>query len=184
MGKLLRKVIFIFAALCIIMIGILFLTNQKIFKLISLICGLISFHLAIRVYVGEFIDKIFKNQMNYKLWWFKEHFLEKPLYKLLRVRKWKNHMPTYDPDLFDITKHTYKEILMAMCQAEVVHEVNIMLGFVPLIFAFFMPEFFLFLLITCIFSGMIDSIFVMMQRYNKPRIRRIVDKQEKIASDT
>lgn len=181
MAKLLRKVILNFMLVCVALGCLYIYTKQGIIKFLSLVCGLVAFHFALRVYGGELVDKIFNNQINYKLWWFKEHWWEKYLHKLLGVKKWKNKMPTYDPDLFDTKKHSLKEILMAMCQAEVVHEINILLGFVPLITAIFLPEYFWFLLITSIFSGLIDNLFRMMQRYNIPRIRRLVDKQEIIS---
>ena len=179
MPKLLRKVALISFLLALVSIICYYFVKKEIIFIMFLLSFLISFHLAIRVYGGELFDKIFHNQINYKLGWFKEHFWEKPLYKILCVKKWKEKMPVYEPELFSSEIHTYKEIIMAMCQAEIVHEMNMLLAFIPLIFSIWFKNYFWFLLGTSIFSALIDSLFVMIQRYNKPRVMRVLELQEK-----
>ena len=43
-------------------------------------------------------------------------------------------MATFDPTLFDPALHSWEEIAQAMCQAELVHVVIVVLSFVPLAF--------------------------------------------------
>ena len=82
-------------------------------------------------------------------------------------------MPTYEPDFFDLRKHRPTEIAGAMCQAEVSHEVIVGLSFLPLAVVPLFGAFWVFL-ITSIASAVFDLLFVVMQRYNRPRIMRII----------
>ena len=60
-----------------------------------------------------------------------------------------------------------------MCQAEIVHEIIIVLSFVPIIFSIWFGELLVFI-ITSVISALIDSIFVMLQRYNRSRIIKLI----------
>lgn len=131
-----------------------------------------AYHLLMRLAVGWIIDQIMHNHANCYHNWFKLKKFEISLYRFLKIRKWKGKMPTYSPELFDASKHSYIEIAQAMCQAEIVHECIIVLSFLPLILAVFFGEFWIFLL-TSLSAAMFDSLFVMMQRFNRPRILKI-----------
>ena len=85
-------------------------------------------------------------------------------------------MPTYDPDTFSNKKHTWDEIAQAMCQAELIHETNIVLSFVPLIASVPFGSFDVFF-ITSICSAVFDLLFVIIQRYNRPRIVKMIVRQ-------
>ena len=85
-------------------------------------------------------------------------------------------MPTYDPRLFSLKENTLDEIVNNMCQAEVVHEIIILLSFIPLLFSMVWDAFFVFL-ITSLLAALLDLSFVMMQRYNRPRILRLAQKR-------
>ena len=57
----------------------------------------ISYHFLMRMAVGNVINGIFHNKFNYNRKWFQEKKFEKYLYKRLRVKKWKDKMPTFAP---------------------------------------------------------------------------------------
>ncbi|MBR1723505.1 MAG: hypothetical protein IJ723_00560 [Ruminococcus sp.] len=82
-------------------------------------------------------------------------------------------MPTYDPALFDWTKHSWDEIAQAMCQAELVHETIVLFSFVPVLFSIWLGSFWVFL-ITSLIGAAVDLAFVVMQRYNRPRIIKLI----------
>lgn len=84
-------------------------------------------------------------------------------------------MPTYEPELFSIEKHTWDEIAQAMCQAEVVHEIICVLSYLPIFAASIFGELAVFV-ITSVLASLYDLSFVMMQRYNRPRIVRMIKK--------
>ena len=84
-------------------------------------------------------------------------------------------MPTYSPDEFDIKKHSIEEIVQATCQSEIVHELNVVASFIPLVFSIVFGDFFVFL-ITSLVAACFDLVFVMMQRFNRPRLMRMIKK--------
>ena len=66
-----------------------------------------------------------------------------------------------------------------MCGAEVVHEVILVLSFLPLLAAFPFGSFGVFL-ITSLLAALYDLSFVIMQRFNRPRILRFIDKERTV----
>ena len=62
--------------------------------------GTFSYHFLMRLAVGTIVDYLFHNRMDYTKWWFRPRGFEKKLYELLKVKKWKKDIPTYDPDTF------------------------------------------------------------------------------------
>ena len=137
--------------------------------------GTIAYHFAMRLLVGGIVNMIMDNKADYNKKWYQLRPFEEKLYKKLKVKNWKKKMPTYEPELFDVKKHTFDEIAQAMCQAEVVHEVIAVLSFLPL---FTVPVFgsFTVFLITSVLAACLDTSFVMMQRYNRPRIIKLIKK--------
>ena len=86
-------------------------------------------------------------------------------------------MPSYDPELFSPRKHSWSEIAQAMCQAELVHSTIIPLSFLPLLAAIPWGDFPVFF-ITSLLAACYDALFVIMQRYNRPRILRLIEKEK------
>ena len=147
---------------------------------LTITLGVIAYHFVMRLLVGTIINAIFKNNINYNCLWFKPRKFERKLYKLLRVRKWTKNIPTYSPETFDITKHSWEEIAGATAQAEIVHEVIILFSFLPLllIIPFGTPLVFI---LTSVGASLFDSIFVIAQRYNRPKIVAYLNRLKKKA---
>ena len=135
------------------------------------------YHFAMRLLVGFSVDKMFNNKFDYNSKWFKEHSWEKKLYKMLNVKKWKNGMPTWDEDIFNPKKHSWSDIASATCQSEIVHEIIVVLSFLPIIASVWLDGFWVFF-ITSLVAGLVDLTFVVMQRYNRPRIIKIINKRK------
>lgn len=128
--------------------------------------GTILYHFVMRLFVGAVTPKNF----SYSQPWFAERKFEKKLYKFLRVKKWKKYIPSYNPASYFVDKNTDFELLADnTCRNEVIHWVIAVLSYVPLLFSIWLGEFWVFL-ITSIISSAFDMIFVMMQRYNRPRL--------------
>lgn len=142
---------------------------------ITITAWTISYHLLMRLAVGWIVNRIMHNQANCYHTWFKLKKFEIILYRFLKIRKWKGKMPTYSPELFDSSMHSHMEIAQAMCQAEIVHECIIVLSFLPVILTIFFDNFWIFLL-TSLAAALFDLLFVMMQRFNRPRILRIAER--------
>ena len=143
---------------------------------IAITFGVTFYHFAMRLFVGYSVDRIFKNGINYNSQWFSPKKFEPHLYKKLHVHKWKEKVPTFDPEQFDIEKHTFDEIISSMCVAEIVHEAIFILALLPVFLSIPFGEFWVFL-ITSVLSAAFDLIFVILQRYNRPRIIRLLHRK-------
>lgn len=140
--------------------------------------GTIFYHLGMRLAVGSVIDAKYHNQMDYTKKWFAEKAFEPKFYGTLKVKKWKNRLPTYSPEYFDVKRHSAVEIVQATCQSEVVHEVNMVLSFVPIVFSVWFGSLGVFIVTSCA-AFLFDGIFVIMQRYNRPRLLRLAKRERK-----
>ena len=91
---------------------------------------------------------------------------------------------TYNPELFSLKKYSCHEIANTMTKAETDHWINEVISLSSLLFAFLWGEFHIFL-ITCIVAMLFDMQFILIQRYNRPRIlklARVQHKKEKVLS--
>ena len=139
--------------------------------------GTTAYHFVMRLLVGHTVLWLTHYAFDYRNRWFSPRKWEAVFYRFLRVKYWKYCIPTYDPSAFSLKQHTLQQVIRNMCGAEIVHEVIIVLSFVPISFSFLFGEFPVFL-ITSILAALYDSIFVIVQRYNRPRLIRILNKQE------
>ena len=154
-------------------------TNNAVIEAIAITLGVTLYHFSMRLAVGTVVNRIMKNQADDQNVWFREKRFEGKLYRLLRVQKWKKHVPTYDPSTFDASKKTVKEIIGATCQAEVVHEVIMALSLLPIAFIPLLGGAAA-LITTSVLSMLIDFVFVILQRYNRPRLVRVMARFDKI----
>jgi len=164
------------SALTALLIGWYWLFPTELSKTLAITMGTIAYHFVMRLLVGAAWSPL-EHRIRPDAAWYRERAFEAPLYKFLRVRAWKHRVPTYDPDTFDARKHSLKELLCATCHSERVHETIIVLSFLPLIeIAWFgTPAAFW---LTSIGAALFDSIFVVVQRYNRPRLRRLIRRQQ------
>ena len=69
-----------------------------------------------------------------------------------------------------------------MCQPEIVHKIIVLLSFVQLFFA--IPfGIFPFFLLTSLGAALTDTVFVIVQRCNRPRVLRRIELQKKGSSN-
>ncbi len=160
-----------------LLVGIYSLFPLGWIESLTITAGTCFYHFAMRMFVGAAWSPF--QQHNPHARWFREKPFEKKLYATLKVKKWKDRMPTYDPGTFDAKSRTLEEMVQAMCHSELVHETIIVLSFLPLLAAIPFGEFPVFFL-TSLASAAFDLSFVIMQRYNRPRVLRLMKrKQEK-----
>ncbi len=147
-----------------------------VFLTLSITFGTMFYHLGVRLMVGAVFQRAMGNRADYSKKWYRLRPWENGLYRRLGVKNWKEKMPTYYPAQFSPKLHTWDEIAQAMCQSELVHETNMVLSFPPVIaYRWFgaLPVF----LLTSVLAAAFDLMFVMMQRYNRPRVIKIALKQ-------
>jgi len=146
----------------------------------SISFGTTAYHLWMRLAVGAIVPKATDYNFDYHAPWFQPRNWEAGFYQKLRVKSWKEKLPTYAPEQFSLKSNTPLRVIQNMCGAEIVHEIIMALSFLPLaavpVFGA-LPVF----LITSALAALIDSTFVIAQRFNRPRLVRIY---EKTASST
>lgn len=152
-------------------------TENGVSLALAITAGTTLYHFAMRLAVGFFYDKLMNNKADLGKWWYQPKGFEKRIYSWLNVKNWKSIMPSYEPELFNPQKHTWNEIAQAMCQAELVHETIILFSFVPVYATRFFGELPVFL-ITSLLAAAFDMIFVIMQRYNRPRVIKLVAREK------
>jgi len=139
--------------------------------------GTTAYHFLMRLIVGFAVPKFTRYRFDYRKPWFRPKKWEVSLYQKLKVKQWKGHLPTYAPGQFSLKTNSTLQVIQNMCGAEVVHEAIMVLSFLPLLLVPVFGEFPVFL-ITSVLSALFDSIFVIAQRYNRPRLVRIYEKQK------
>ena len=85
-------------------------------------------------------------------------------------------MLTSFPEYFNLRKHSLEELAQVTCQAEIIHESNVLISVSALLGAipFGMLWFFV---LSSLASGCFDMIFVVMQRYNRSRLISLLERQ-------
>lgn len=172
MAKTMKGISAISLFLMICYMLFLAMTNHRFLIPLILTFGTTAYHFIIRLIIGVLIDAIMHNQANYHKKWYHVSGFEMKLYQKLKVKKWKSKMPTYHADTFDISKHSWEEIVQATCQSELVHETNVVFSFLPVIASMWFGSFWVFF-ITSTLGAVFDLMFVMMQRFNRTRILKI-----------
>lgn len=139
--------------------------------------GTTFYHFALRLLVG-WLGRIFFPSRGENAAWFQEQPWEAALYRRLKVRRWKNKMPTYRPGDFDPKIRTPGEIIHATCISEITHEIIMVLSFLPVLA---IPKYgaLAAFWITSVLAALLDGCFAVMQRYNRPRLLKLQQRKER-----
>lgn len=143
----------------------------------AITAGTTAYHFVMRLAVGYIVPRLTNYDFDYRRPWFQPRKWESAFYKKLNIKNWKGKLPTYAPDQFSMKHNSLYRIIQNMCGAEIVHETIMVLSFLPLMTVPFFGAFPVFLT-TSVLASLYDGIFVMAQRYNRPRLVRIYEKQE------
>lgn len=173
--RVMMSAMLISMGLCVIF-AILYHGNRKGWLLSCAITfGVIAYHFLIRFLSPAILTIIFHKKYDYRSWWFRQRKWEPGLYSRIRVKKWKEKVLAYDPREFSTKVHSPEEIVNNMCHAELVHELIVLLSFTSLFFAIPFGAFAVFL-ITAVLAALVDMIFVILQRYNRPRMIAVMER--------
>lgn len=170
-------------ALTIIIAAVCFLLHYSgIFKNgIILWTGIVSFmilyHFGLRIYMGTVTKKW---NITYNHPWFKQRSFEKKLYKLLRVRKWKDKVLTFEPEMYNFQSRTLSQLATTMAKSETDHWINEIISVISTFFLFIWgcPAAFI---ISAVAAMIFDAQFIIVQRYNRPIVLRLSKRQQKAA---
>ena len=153
-------------------------TQKGMLLTLAITFGTVAYHFCMRLLVGIGIHGFLHNKVDYHKRWFKVGESEQILYRKLNVKRWKAKMPTYDQSFFDPKERSWDEIAQATCQSEIVHELIAVLSLAPIISAVWFGAWPVFIG-TSLLSAGFDLMFAAMQRYNRPRIMKLIGRAEK-----
>lgn len=134
----------------------------------------VVYHFKGRLIMGEQTKKW---NISYKHPFFRERRFEQKLYKLLRVREWRDKVLTYDPESYNVKTHTYTQLANTMSKSECDHWINELISLSTLAFGLIWGEMWIFAL-TALVSMLFDAQFIVVQRYNRKRVVSLIKKTE------
>jgi len=143
-----------------------------VLKTLAVTFVVVAFNCDARILLGWLVPKIAPH-VNFERGCFRIKPFEKKIFEVLRVRSWKNHMPTYLPGAFNPFDRSLAEVRFNMLTAECVHMSCALVSYVPmfLIFVFGCPVVFI---MTSVAGSLIDLMFVTVQRFNRSRLEKII----------
>jgi hypothetical protein len=141
----------------------------------GIISFMIFYHFGLRIFMGEMTKKL---TISYTHPWYKQRKFEKKLYRLLRVRSWKDKVLTFEPDKYDFQNRTLEELATTMAKSELDHWINEVISITSVFFAFIWGVFPAFI-ITAILAMLFDAQFIVVQRYNRPIVLRLIGRKNK-----
>lgn len=145
--------------------------EYRVLLSLAITAGTTGYHFVMRLLVGWLVARCVRKPLDPDSFRFRQRNFERKLYRTLRVRRWKGQMPTYNPHEFSIEENTPEQIIQNSCKAELVHEWIVAASFLPLLFSILWGEFAVFF-ITSLLAACFDCCFIIMQRYNRPRLQQ------------
>lgn len=152
------------------------IVTSEIVLWVAITAFTIMYHLWGRIILGNF-TKLFKRFISHKSWWFREKKFEKRLYEILRVKEWKHKALTYNPEQFSLKENSIDKVLYTMTKAELDHWMNELISISTMFFGMIWGKTELFV-ITAILAMIFDAQFIVIQRFNRPRVLRVLEKTE------
>ena len=148
--------------------------NNTVLLWTGIVSFMILYHFGLRILMGN-VTKHFAVNPNHE--WFKQRKFEKKLYILLKVRKWKDKVLTFDPASFDFKNRTLYQLATTMAKSELDHWINEIISVISIFFTFIwdcFPAFF----ISAVAAMLFDAQFIIVQRYNRPIVLRLNQRRE------
>lgn len=136
-------------------------------------CFTIAYQLQTRIIMGN-VSKLFR--ISHKQKWFCEKPFEARLYKFLRVKSWKGKALTYNPELYDVKNRTLTQIADTTAKSETDHWINVLISLSCILFSIIWGQVWIFAL-TAFLAILFDAQFIVIQRYNRPRLIKLINKK-------
>ena len=152
-------------------------TDSLVVFWIGMVTFTIMYHFWVRIIMGNVL-KLFKKHITYKQYFFKEKKFEKKFYDLIKVKSWKDKVLTYAPQEFDLKENSLETVANNMAKAELDHWINSLISISTISFGFISNVFWPFI-VSAILAMAFETQFIVLQRYNRPRVVKIIEREEK-----
>ncbi len=175
-----KKTIYIISAGCLIFMFVfykLFVDNRKEECLfLGILFMTAAYHLIIRLVIGTFGDAALEKGIDTDNHWFADSNAEQSIYRAIGVKSWKNRLPALEPWKFSVKRRSLEDIIAESCRIEVVHEAGVVASLLSVLFS--IPFGYLwFFVLTAALGCVFDMVFIIIQRYNRPRLMRTAAKK-------
>ncbi len=131
------------------------------------------YHFVMRVVVACIVALVRKNKTAADSVPFLLGNAESNFYQKIKIKYWKKYVPTYNKALFNIKNNSYKAVMHNMINAEIGHELIVILSFLPILLSKPLDGFIPFT-ITSVIAAAFDMQFVFIQRYNRARLSKFI----------
>lgn len=149
--------------------------KNRVVLWVGIVAFMILYHFGLRILMGELTYKL---KINYRHPFYTPRKFEKHLFKLLNVRRWKDKVLTFEPDKYDFKNRTLEQLATTMSKSELDHWINEIISLFSLVFIFLWgcaPAF----IITAVLAMIFDAQFIVVQRYNRPIVLRLMGARER-----
>lgn len=140
----------------------------------GIVSFMILYHFGLRIFLGK-VTKHFN--INYNHPWYKHRKFEEWLYRLLMIRKWKDKVLTFEPELYDVKNRTLDQLATTMSKSELDHWINEIISMVSILFALLWGQWAIFVA-TAVIAMLFDAQFIVVQRYNRPIVLKLIERQK------
>lgn len=176
--KHLRKFMFTAAALFAVLSVIFLISHIHHDNHYSFTCFITFltcfYHFSYRILVSEVVSKK-PIRFNYKSGWFAPKKFEESVFKALRVKRWKEKLPNLLPQTSSSKDFPVEALINETCSVEAIHEINIVLSFVPFIVSLFYSEHEWIFLATGLVTALFDLCFIIFHRHFRPRLIKLLN---------
>lgn len=161
------------AAVCFILYYLSIFENG-----IVLWSGIVSFmilyHFGLRILFGKITKKF---NIDYNHPWYHHRKFEEWLYRGVMIRKWKDKVLTFEPELYDVKTRTLDQLATTMSKSELDHWINELISIVSISFALLWGEWAIFIG-TAVIAMLFDAQFIAVQRYNRPIVLKLIEREK------
>ncbi len=143
---------------------------------VGIVSFMILYHFGLRIFMGKITNKF---SIDYSHPWYNTRKFEKNLYKLLKVRKWKDKVLTFEPEKYDFKNRTPEQLAATMSKSELDHWINELISLLSILFVFIWgcaPAF----IISAVLAMLFDAQFIIVQRYNRPIVLQLMRTKERL----
>ena len=154
-------------------------TDAAVWKAFTVISGTLFYHVGIRWGILALIDYGPEDWFDWRRWIYTPRRYEKALYDKLRVGDWKAYVPVLRPSLYSPREHSWDDILLTMCQTEFAHALGALGCLIPMILGPLLFKGFWAFFITGLLLILAEMCFIIVQRYNRPRVIAMLRKRER-----
>lgn len=127
------------------------------------------YHFAYRLLINAILPKQ-AEKLSFSCKWFTIKNFEISIFKLLKVKRWREKLPNLLPSVKSAADLSTDMILRETCQAEMMHELDILFSFVPFFVSLFYGSNEWIFLFSGLFTAGFDLCLVIFYRHFRTRL--------------